>query len=414
LPQSYRGQHPHFHHHTTPAYYTDLQLRIHTPNASDVGALNENYRSVYSTPSTQLVEQRSFPKSSTATKDPPLPISNPARGTFFRGDSASSDSHTRLRRSQLRTGSEPGRFYRYSQGSASPTKGETSGGEPPLVVSHSPNITSTNSTTTTSNISSCNPVEQASPPTPPPSSVANPSGSGSGRTSRHKQRFHSRSRRAVRVRSESRPISALYDIICKEKNLDNSSSSSSSNEQEKGQDRDQLKTSTTDQEKPTADKLATFWPLHHHYLNPPMSSGNSGGTGSNPKQQQPEKQHHQQLLVQGATKDLPAGCSSSSDDDEVSLRALHSTRKVTNLPSAKATSLPPEEGNPEEIALSRTSSNRLSLRLARSLEPSVRNIPRRALTFVQHLAKEFRILFVHIREIPFGLLALEMCAAAVK
>ncbi|XP_036670790.2 streptococcal hemagglutinin isoform X14 [Drosophila suzukii] len=384
LPQSYRGQHPHFHHHTTPAYYTDLQLRIHTPNASDVGALNENYRSVYSTPSTQLVEQRSFPKSSTATKDPPLPISNPARGTFFRGDSASSDSHTRLRRSQLRTGSEPGRFYRYSQGSASPTKGETSGGEPPLVVSHSPNITSTNSTTTTSNISSCNPVEQASPPTPPPSSVANPSGSGSGRTSRHKQRFHSRSKRAVRVRSESRPISALYDIICKEKNLDNSSSSSSSNEQEKGQDRDQLKTSTTDQEKPTADKLATFWPLHHHYLNPPMSSGNSGGTGSNPKQQQPEKQHHQQLLVQGATKDLPAGCSSSSDDDEVSLRALHSTRKVTNLPSAKATSLPPEEGNPEEIALSRTSSNRLSLRLARSLEPSVRNIPTSASQEVQN------------------------------
>nr|XP_036670791.1 uncharacterized protein LOC108012451 isoform X16 [Drosophila suzukii] len=384
LPQSYRGQHPHFHHHTTPAYYTDLQLRIHTPNASDVGALNENYRSVYSTPSTQLVEQRSFPKSSTATKDPPLPISNPARGTFFRGDSASSDSHSRLRRSQLRTGSEPGRFYRYSQGSASPTKGETSGGEPPLVVSHSPNITSTNSTTTTSNISSCNPVEQASPPTPPPSSVANPSGSGSGRTSRHKQRFHSRSRRAVRVRSESRPISALYDIICKEKNLDNSSSSSSSNEQEKGQDRDQLKTSTTDQEKPTADKLATFWPLHHHYLNPPMSSGNSGGTGSNPKQQQPEKQHHQQLLVQGATKDLPAGCSSSSDDDEVSLRALHSTRKVTNLPSAKATSLPPEEGNPEEIALSRTSSNRLSLRLARSLEPSVRNIPTSASQEVQN------------------------------
>ncbi|XP_037720965.1 mucin-19 isoform X15 [Drosophila subpulchrella] len=385
LPQSYRGQHPHFHHHTTPAYYTDLQLRIHTPNASDVGALNENYRSVYSTPSTQLVEQRSFPRSSTATKDPPLPISNPARGTFFRGDSASSDSHTRLRRSQLRTGSEPGRFYRYSQGSASPTKGETSGGEPPLVVSHSPNITSTNSTTT-SNISSCNPVEQASPPTPPQSSVANPSGSVSGRTSRHKQRFHSRSRRAVRVRSESRPISALYDIICKEKNLDNSSSSSSSsNEQERGQDRDKLKTSTTDQEKLTADKLATFWPLHHHYLNPPMSSGNSGGTGSNPKQQKPEKQHHQPLLVQGATKDLPAGCSSSSsDDDEGSLRALHSTRKVTNLPSAKATSLPPEEGNPEEIALSRTSSNRLSLRLARSLEPSVRNIPTSASQEVQN------------------------------
>jgi len=79
---SYRGQHPHFHHHTTPAYYTDLQLRIHTPNASDVGALNENYQSVYSTPSTQLVEQRCFPKSTTATVAPP-PIAS-QRTSFFR------------------------------------------------------------------------------------------------------------------------------------------------------------------------------------------------------------------------------------------------------------------------------------------------------------------------------------------
>ncbi|XP_017070765.1 mucin-12 isoform X3 [Drosophila eugracilis] len=362
--QSYRGQHPHFYHHTTPAYYTDLQLRIHTPNASDVGALNENYRSVYSTPSTQLVEQRSFPKSTTATKDPPLPISNPARGTFFRGDSASSDSHTRLRRSQQRTGSE-GRFFRYSQGSASPTKGEPSGhegGEPPVVASHSP-ITSTSTTT----ISSCNPVEQASP-TPVVNPNVSGSGSVSGRTSRHKQRFHSRSRRAVRVRSESRPISALYDIICKEKNLDNrSSSSSSSNEQEKGLDQDR------EQPKPTTDKLATFWPLQHHYLNPPMSS-NSGGTGSNPKQQQQQSQQH--LVAEAtASKELPAGSSSSSDDDG-SLRALHSSRKITNL-SAKATSLPPEEGIPEDVAR-RSSSKRLNLRLAKSLEPSTRTIPRSA------------------------------------
>ncbi|KQS43171.1 uncharacterized protein Dere_GG14864, isoform I [Drosophila erecta] len=365
--QSYRGQHPHFHHHTTPAYYTDLQLRIHTPNASDVGALNENYRSVYSTPSTQLVEQRSFPKSSTATKDPPLPISNPARGTFFRGDSASSDSHSRLRRSQQRTGSE-GRFFRYSQGSASPTKGEPpfgheGGAQPPVVASHSP-ITSTSTTT----ISSCNPVEQASPPP----NVVNPS--GSGRNSRHKQRFQSRSRRAVRVRSESRPISALYDIICKEKNLENSSSSSS-NEQEKKRDQEQPKATT--------DKLATFWPLHHHYLNPPMSSGNSGGSSGNPKQQQQQQQEqlgHQQHLVLGASKELPAG-SSSSSDEEGSLRTLHSSRKVTNL-NAKATSLPPEEGLLGDVSLE-SSSNRLSLRLARSLEPSVRNITASASQEVQ-------------------------------
>ncbi|XP_017011587.2 mucin-17 isoform X8 [Drosophila takahashii] len=370
----YRGHHPHFHHHTTPAYYTDLQLRIHTPNASDVGALNENYRSVYSTPSTQLVEQRSFPKSSSATKDPPLSsISNPARSTFFRGDSASSDSHTRLqRRSQQRYGSEPGRFNRYSQGSASPTKGELESGQEPVLSSHhSPINTSTNSTSNTTTISSCNPVE------PEPSSLANPSGATSGRNSRHKQRFHSsRSRRAVRVRSESRPISALYDIICKEKNLDNSSSSSSNEEREKDLEKRSPQKTSTDQEKsPTTDKLATFWPLHHHYLNPPMSSGNSGGPSKKQQQQQEKPGHH---LLQGASKDLPAGSSNSSSDDE---RALHSSRKVTNL---KATSLPPEEGLPSEISLSCSSSNRLNLRLARSLEPSARNIQATASREVQN------------------------------
>ncbi|EDX08947.1 GD13687 [Drosophila simulans] len=350
--QSYRGQHPHFHHHTTPAYYTDLQLRIHTPNASDVGALNENYRSVYSTPSTQLVEQRSFPKSSTATKDPPLPISNPARGTFFRGDSASSDSHSRLRRSQQRTGSE-GRFFRYSQGSASPTKGEPpighEGGEqPPVVASHSP-ITSTSTAT----ISSCNPVEQASPPP----TVVNPS--GSGRNSRHKQRFHSRSRRAVRVRSESRPISALYDIICKEKNLENSSSSSSSTEQEKKKDQEQPKATT--------DKLATFWPLHHHYLNPPMSSGNSGGSSGNPKQQQQQQQQLEQLGHQThLVHEHPRSCP----------RAAAAMKKMP------AESPLQSQGLSGDVSLE-SSSNRLNLRLARSLEPSVRNISASASKEVQ-------------------------------
>ncbi|XP_020814393.1 mucin-5AC-like isoform X1 [Drosophila serrata] len=333
----YRGQHPHFHHHTTPAYYTDLQLRIHTPNVSDAGALNENYRSVYTTPSTQLVEQRSFPKTSTASSVAPV--------SFFRGDSASSEGRAggnRSRRSQPRTGSE-GRFFRYSQGSVSPTKGEVSheGNEP--ITNHNSPITSSTV------ISSCNPVEQASP-------VVN--ASASGRNSRHKQRFHSRSRRAVRVRSESRPISALYDIICKEKNLDvghTSSSSSSSNEeqeQERQKEKEQSKEDQSQQDSPkiTTDKLATFWPLHHHYLNPQMSSS------GNPKQPK-------QLQLPGAR-----GAPSSSEDEEGALHALHSSHKVTNL-SVKANSLPPPED--DSIALSsplKENSSRLSLRLAKSLE----------------------------------------------
>lgn len=68
----YQGHHPHFHHHTAPAYYTDLHLRIHTPEPKD--AINENYQSVYRTPSKLVKDERQFPKTTTATVAPP-PIS---------------------------------------------------------------------------------------------------------------------------------------------------------------------------------------------------------------------------------------------------------------------------------------------------------------------------------------------------
>ncbi|KMY97090.1 uncharacterized protein Dsimw501_GD13687, isoform C [Drosophila simulans] len=114
-----------------------------------------------------------------------------------------------------------------------------------------------------------------------------------------------------------------------------------------------------------------------------MSSGNSGGSSGNPKQQQQQQQQleqlgHQTHLVLGASKELPAG---SSSDEEGCLRNLHSSRKVTNL-NAKATSLPPEEGLSGDVSLE-SSSNRLNLRLARSLEPSVRNISASASKEVQ-------------------------------
>ncbi|KPU77558.1 uncharacterized protein Dana_GF24919, isoform B [Drosophila ananassae] len=377
---SYRGQHPHFHHHTTPAYYTDLQLRIHTPNASDVGALNENYRSVYSTPSTQLVEERSFPKSSKATVAPPPINSSPpapaqaARGAFFRGDSASSDSHTRRRSLFPRTGSE-GRCFRFSQASASPTKGEVIS----TTVTATTGRTTPLASTTTSITSSCDPVDPASPPPV----VSNPP-SGSGRSSRHKQRFHSRSRRAVRVRSESRPISALYDIICKERNLDvgaSNSSSSSSNEQDPDQNQHQ-QSPPKQPPNSTTDKLATFWPLHHHYLNPPpMSTSNLGNSGSpSPNSKQPNQKPSQKPSQDGNAR------SGSSSGEEGCAHALHSSRKVTNL-SSKAKSLPPQQAASEMasgvLSMAASSSGKVGgrnpnpgPRLAKSLEPSsVRTAP---------------------------------------
>ncbi|XP_017157072.1 pneumococcal serine-rich repeat protein isoform X5 [Drosophila miranda] len=344
----YRGQHPHFHHHTTPAYYTDLQLKIHTPQATDVGALNENYQSVYATPScnTQLVEQRrSFPKSATAT-------ATATRATFFRGDAASTQDATRRRQ---RPGSEGSRYFKFSAGSVSPTKGEETSSHPPLTSSQSPSIIS--KPTRTTNRNSCStaansnpPVETASPgspgsPAPGPAPAVVNAASG-GRNSRHKQRFHQRSKRAVRVRSESRPISALYDIICKEKNQDegdsttssssrSSSGHSSSNEKEK---EEKEKKEPQEDWDPTTDKLATFWPLHHRVHTPPAPMQKKlppGGAAPAP-----------------GTSLMPrrgGGMQPDSSSSVDSFHALHSSHKFTNLAAdaaaaaaAKAASLPPQ------------------------------------------------------------------------
>ncbi|XP_041447938.1 flocculation protein FLO11-like [Drosophila obscura] len=371
----YRGQHPHFHHHTTPAYYTDLQLRIHTPQATDVGALNENYQSVYATPScnTQLVEQRrSFPKSATATATATATTPTTAtRATFFRGDAASTQDATRRRQ---RPGSEGGsRYFKFSPGSVSPTKGEETSSHP---LSQSPTIISPSHSTTrtrTTNRNSCSnpPVETASPvpvplcaPAPAPT-VVNATTTGGGRNSRHKQRFHQRSKRAVRVRSESRPISALYDIICKEKNQDEgdsttSSSSSGSNSSGNSSSNERKKEQQQEDKDPITDKLATFWPLHHRFHSTPPQS------------------MQKELPLGGATTATATSLtprrggvgqpeSSSSTD---SLHALHSSHKCMNLVAAKAASLPPQPARrvapPAPVPVSHHQ------RLARSLEPSAK------------------------------------------
>lgn len=71
------------------------------------------------------------------------------------------------------------------------------------------------------NFKPCNPNKQQSSPIAIATELqqrASPAATKE-RSSRNHQRFSNR-KRAVRVRSESRPISALYDIICKEKGLD--------------------------------------------------------------------------------------------------------------------------------------------------------------------------------------------------
>ncbi|ALC42954.1 CG42669, partial [Drosophila busckii] len=284
-PSAYRGQRLYFHHHTTPAYYTDLQLRIHTPNASDVGALNENYQSVYSTPSSQLVEKRCFPKS---TGTDTVTVS------FFRRGDVTTEQELEARK----TGKPQQRCAKSLPSSVSSPKGE---------VAHSPSKrTSTNPDSTHPDLT----------PLPHPSAVAQASqvvGGTNGRSSRHHQRFQQRSKRAVRVRSESRPISALYDIICKEKGLQlgesTTTASSSSNEEEEAVPTEQLNKSNT---------LATFWPLPQqpYYTLPNSNSMNSG--------------KHQQQVGQ-----LEKRHTNSQLDEAPSHKVIQS-----NL-NAKATSLPP-------------------------------------------------------------------------
>ncbi|XP_030081129.1 uncharacterized protein LOC111597740 isoform X3 [Drosophila hydei] len=335
---SYRGQHPHFHHHTTPAYYTDLQLRIHTPNASDDGALNENYQSVYSTPSTQIVEQRCFPAQA----------NNQAinqRAKFFRlGDSVSTENNSNSNSSRRRQRNSKERCAKSLPPSVNPTKGETYQNQ---IQNENP-IASRSSSCCRSPV-----VVQASP-------QVGVAGAANGRNSRHTQRFHQRStKRAVRVRSESRPISALYDIICKEKGLDvgNSSSnsgSSSSNEQQQEQKDKQQEQPEQEQQQHLqqlnkSNTLATFWPLHHQYHRHSMS-----GSGN----QQPSDKHRQQLNKQKRIIRVVPSDEVSTDDE--SPYALHSSQKTTNLTQSKPIEAEPsylKQAEPELTPTSAPSSN---------------------------------------------------------
>ncbi|XP_039964804.1 serine/arginine repetitive matrix protein 2-like isoform X6 [Bactrocera tryoni] len=278
----YHGVHPHFHHHTAPAYYTDVNLHIHTPKANDVTSLNENYQSVYNTP-TQLVKEHYFPKTSTATVVPPpigtgaavigrasttspsslekrererernkVPIDSAssnnksantaaARAAFFRGGSAGSSgynngerpSHEALAKSSPAFGrpTETGELNDTTytpyvdsgssfvvvdiNSSSDCSKYNNNNNVKPLDDNSATDITQHDSINHNYNNSN---IKSITSPTSPTGTNTSTTTTSAGR-SRNSHRFAGK-RRAVRVRSESRPISALYDIICKEKGLD--------------------------------------------------------------------------------------------------------------------------------------------------------------------------------------------------
>ncbi|XP_069967792.1 uncharacterized protein Svil isoform X8 [Bactrocera oleae] len=277
----YHGVHPHFHHHTAPAYYTDVNLHIHTPKANDVTSLNENYQSVYNTP-TQLVKEHYFPKTSTATVVPPpigtgaavigrasttspssvdkrererernkAPINafdsatsntTAARAAFFRGGSAGSSgynnserqSHEALAKSSPAFGrpTETGELNDTTytpyvdSGSSFVVVDINSSSDCSKFNNNNNNVKQLDNNIATDktqhdsinhNYNNSNIISITSPTSPTGTNTSTTTTSA-GR-SRNSHRFAGK-RRAVRVRSESRPISALYDIICKEKGLD--------------------------------------------------------------------------------------------------------------------------------------------------------------------------------------------------
>ncbi|XP_046807049.1 uncharacterized protein LOC111675850 isoform X4 [Lucilia cuprina] len=242
LPKRYQGHHPHFHHHTAPAYYTDLHLKIHTPEAKD--SVNENYQSVYRTPSKLIKDEHQFPKTTTATLPaPPLSISPQQNlskeleentGTFFRGAYTHSDQQRQQNRN------DPS-FMPSNRRSQKPIKGNSSSPSDFIVDadnSHLP-LAAPIQAADGSVVFACTnfkPCVTADAELPPQQTVT-------GR-SRNTQRFANR-KRAVRVRSESRPISALYDIICKEKGLDIATTTTNDEDSSPSLSHDEEKAPTT-------------------------------------------------------------------------------------------------------------------------------------------------------------------------
>ncbi|XP_075160690.1 supervillin isoform X5 [Haematobia irritans] len=337
--KNYQGHHPHFHHHTAPAYYTDLHLRIHTPEVKD--SLNENYRSVYRTPSKLVEDERQFPKSTTATVAPPplltksLPKdfateqqegnSTTSSSSFFRGAACGLPKEE-----QRKIPNEPA-YGNSSPSLAHPAKGNSPllGDEPlPLVASSDGSVVFA-----CTNFKPTNSVH--------PSTISPKQSPSTGRRSRNPQRFNNR-RRAVRVRSESRPISALYDIICKEKGLEICTTTTNDEDSSPHQSHDEKLTKTRRSHSRSVTKQATKASSYSGSGGGMMSPGGDPNRGLAVGQKKRSKDKHSSPSAMIFINDL-----NDSDDDEGGLSRkphrlkIDQRQKANLLGDAKSASLPP-------------------------------------------------------------------------
>lgn len=206
--------------------------------------------------------------------------------------------------------------------------------------------------------------------------------------SRHIQRFASR-KRAVRVRSESRPISALYDIICKEKGLDIATTTTNDEDSSASHSREEEKSSNTRTRRSHSRSASR---PNKSSLNSNMSGGlgnnnSSGGDQSQHRSLLPQKKRHDKYSPNAiCINDL----SDDDDDDDINrleggcsrknfrLRNSHKKGNLWDeLEQAKSSSLPPGFINVGKYADNHNSNDSLNVKpesLA-SVQQSVAPLP---------------------------------------
>uniref|UniRef100_A0ABK9MGB2 HP domain-containing protein n=2 Tax=Glossina morsitans morsitans TaxID=37546 RepID=A0ABK9MGB2_GLOMM len=339
----YQGHHPHFHHHTTPAYYTDLHLRIHTPEAKD--SLNENYQSVYRTPTNLVKDERQFPKSSTATVAPP-PISGKnstksdsinnnnnnipteklnkaATSAFFRGGTAIKEPQ---KISEIYARSSP-------TSATNPVKGNLDIDSPRTARVVASSIVPFNSVTSTAE----HKTQSLNKPI---------SGSTSAERSRNCKRFSNR-KKVVRVRSESRPISALYEIICKETGHDlittSTNDEDSSSVSNISDDENIRNHHARRSRRSHSSSLSRQNKLHGTGNSSTMSGGLENSSGGDFPQQKPNAQLKKSNPIY--INDL-----SEDDDDLVHVEGGCSRKNLRLRVTQKTTNLLDEKRQPRKVA----------------------------------------------------------------
>uniref|UniRef100_A0A1A9X0G2 Uncharacterized protein n=1 Tax=Glossina brevipalpis TaxID=37001 RepID=A0A1A9X0G2_9MUSC len=289
---------------------------IHTPEAKD--SLNENYQSVYRTPTNLVKDERQFPKSSTATVVPP-PISgkNPTKSETINNNNIPTDKSNKATSTSA--------FFR----------GGTAIKEPQKISE----IYAKSSPT-----SARNPVKGDHHTT---QSLNKPvSGSISAERSRNCKRFSNR-KRVVRVRSESRPISALYEIICKESGHDlittSTNDEDSSSESNISDDVNIRNHQARRSRRSHSNSLSRQNKLHGTGNSSTMSGGLENSSGGDFPQQKPNPQLKKSNPIY--INDL-----SEDDDDLVHIEGGCSRKNLRLRVTQKTTNLLDEKRQPRKVA----------------------------------------------------------------